>query len=131
VNILPDNQLLDKYLYQIVIFTGIRRNAGTKSKVNYKIPSFLQLLKYCFRFISLYRVIMVKHTFELCQIFIDRFYNVVRLIHLSSLYQGNIIPSLAVQFCNLIIDHWDFSLRCVFGTIIPVKDHRLRGFSNM
>jgi len=28
-----DNNARDKYLYQLVVFTGMRANAGTKSKV--------------------------------------------------------------------------------------------------
>jgi hypothetical protein len=34
---LPDNHNFDQYFYQILVFTGHRRNAGTKSNV--KIPS--------------------------------------------------------------------------------------------
>ena len=30
---LPDNQKPDQYLYQIIVFTGQRKNAGTKSNV--------------------------------------------------------------------------------------------------
>lgn len=30
---LPDNHLSDEYFYQILVFTGQRRNAGTNSKV--------------------------------------------------------------------------------------------------
>ncbi|CAF0788844.1 unnamed protein product [Adineta steineri] len=32
---LPDNQKSDEYFYQILVFTGQRRNAGTKSKVHF------------------------------------------------------------------------------------------------
>ena len=32
---LPDNHRSDHYLYQIVVFTGHRRDAGTKSKVHF------------------------------------------------------------------------------------------------
>lgn len=31
--LLPDNHPLDHYLYQILVFTGHRKDAGTKSKV--------------------------------------------------------------------------------------------------
>ena len=30
---LPDNHKFDRYFYQVLVFTGHRRNAGTKSKV--------------------------------------------------------------------------------------------------
>jgi polycystin 1L2 len=30
---LPDNHKSDEYFYQIIVFTGQRKNAGTKSKV--------------------------------------------------------------------------------------------------
>lgn len=33
---LGDNNQRDTYLYQVVVFTGMRANAGTKSKVNKK-----------------------------------------------------------------------------------------------
>lgn len=33
---LADNSRNDKYLYQLVVFTGMRANAGTKSKVRNK-----------------------------------------------------------------------------------------------
>ncbi|CAF1178747.1 unnamed protein product [Adineta steineri] len=32
---LPDNILNDKYYYQIIVFTGLRRDAGTESKVHF------------------------------------------------------------------------------------------------
>jgi magnesium-transporting ATPase (P-type) len=35
VTILSDNQSNDKYLYQMVVFTGIWKNAGTTAKVNH------------------------------------------------------------------------------------------------
>lgn len=31
---LRDNKKRDKYYYQIIVFTGMRNDAGTKSKVN-------------------------------------------------------------------------------------------------
>jgi polycystin 1L2 len=31
---LPDNHKCDQYFYQIILFTGQRKDAGTKSKVN-------------------------------------------------------------------------------------------------
>ena len=33
---LPDNHRTDEYFYQILVFTGQRRNAGTNSKVSYR-----------------------------------------------------------------------------------------------
>ena len=30
---LPDNDPEDKYLYEVIIYTGMRKNAGTDSKV--------------------------------------------------------------------------------------------------
>jgi hypothetical protein len=30
---LPDNYSADQYFYEILVFTGHRKNAGTKSKV--------------------------------------------------------------------------------------------------
>jgi hypothetical protein len=33
ITILPDNHRQDQYFYQIIIFTGHRRDAGTESKV--------------------------------------------------------------------------------------------------
>jgi polycystin 1L2 len=32
---LPDNVKTDPYLYQLIVFTGHRRDAGTKSKVHF------------------------------------------------------------------------------------------------
>ncbi|CAF4233329.1 unnamed protein product, partial [Rotaria magnacalcarata] len=32
---LPDNHKFDQYFYQILVFTGHRRNAGTKSRVHF------------------------------------------------------------------------------------------------
>ncbi len=32
---LPDNVKSDQYFYQILVFTGHRKNAGTKSKVHF------------------------------------------------------------------------------------------------
>ncbi|CAF4302927.1 unnamed protein product, partial [Adineta steineri] len=34
VTFLPDNDKKDRYFYQILIFTGHRKDAGTKSKVH-------------------------------------------------------------------------------------------------
>lgn len=34
---LPDNILHDKYYYQIIVFTGLRKDAGTNSKVHFVI----------------------------------------------------------------------------------------------
>jgi len=31
---LPDNDPRDRYLYEITVSTGLRKNAGTESKVN-------------------------------------------------------------------------------------------------
>ena len=35
VTLLPDNHKSDQYLYQILVFTGHRKDAGTKSKVHF------------------------------------------------------------------------------------------------
>jgi hypothetical protein len=32
---LPDNHQNDQYFYQIIVFTGQRKDAGTKSKVRF------------------------------------------------------------------------------------------------
>ena len=32
---LPDNHRLDRYYYQLIVFTGQRKDAGTKSKVHF------------------------------------------------------------------------------------------------
>jgi hypothetical protein len=42
---LPDNHKSDKYFYQITVFTGHRKNAGTKSKVRFK----KEFLSKCFK----------------------------------------------------------------------------------
>ena len=34
---LPDNHKSDQYYYEIIVFTGQRKDAGTKSKVKYHI----------------------------------------------------------------------------------------------
>jgi polycystin 1L2 len=34
---LPDNVKSDPYLYQLIVFTGQRRDAGTKSKVHFMV----------------------------------------------------------------------------------------------
>jgi hypothetical protein len=35
VTALPDNHTTDEYFYQIIVFTGHRKDAGTKSKVHF------------------------------------------------------------------------------------------------
>ena len=37
VTALPDNYKEDRYCYQIVVFTGHRKHAGTKSKVQFTV----------------------------------------------------------------------------------------------
>ena len=32
---MADNNPDDKYMYEVAVFTGVRRNAGTKSRVSY------------------------------------------------------------------------------------------------
>ena len=106
MNFLQDNRPIDKYFYQIVIFTGIRTNAGTKSKVNYKTLLFFQLSKGCFRSLSFYRVMMMKHKFTLWQILIARSCSVVRLTHLSPLCPSIDFSSYSfVPFCNIILEN--------------------------
>jgi hypothetical protein len=36
VTVLPDNHKSDGYFYEIIVFTGHRKSAGTKSKVRYQ-----------------------------------------------------------------------------------------------
>jgi len=45
---LPDNHQVDRYFYQIIVFTGQRKNAGTLSKVRFPIIVsclFIQLVR--------------------------------------------------------------------------------------
>jgi polycystin 1L2 len=37
VTSLPDNHKSDQYFYQIIVFTGQRKDSGTKSKVKYQV----------------------------------------------------------------------------------------------
>jgi hypothetical protein len=86
---LPDNLVSDKYYYQVIVFTGLRKNAGTTSKV----ILFVCGIRFCFvyyRFILLFLAMMKKQVYVLLKIHNEKFYNVVVLIHLFWLYQSNL-----------------------------------------
>jgi polycystin 1L2 len=88
VTALPDNHKCDQYFYQIIVFTGHRKDAGTKSKVKLPNENKIFYFSYLFRFISFYRVIMMIHKFEHLLIQNDKFYSVVELTHLLWLFQS-------------------------------------------
>ena len=78
---LPDNHQSDHYLYQIIVFTGHRKNSGTKSKVRFEEnKNFLS--NDLNRFILFFRAMMMIHKFEHLMIETERFYNVMELMHL-------------------------------------------------
>jgi hypothetical protein len=78
---LPDNYIMDQYFYQILVFTGHRRDAGTKSKVREIRKGFI-ILKLFNRFLLFLPVITMKHMFVHLLILIERFYSVEELMHL-------------------------------------------------
>jgi hypothetical protein len=78
---LPDNHKSDQYFYQIIVFTGQRKNAGTKSNVRFHKYKNL-IVNSSHRFILQYRVMMMKRMFVRSLILIDKFYNVVESMHL-------------------------------------------------
>jgi hypothetical protein len=63
---LADNDQRDTYLYQLVVFTGMRANAGTKSKVINKRKEIRDKKKkgLILRFILFFLGMMMKQIFE-------------------------------------------------------------------
>jgi hypothetical protein len=85
---LPDNHKVDKYFYQITVFTGNRKNAGTKSKVRLTVFCASLICHVFGRFILLLEATTMIRVFAPLVIFIERFCNVAELIHLSWLFQS-------------------------------------------
>ncbi len=84
---LPDNYTADQYFYQLLVFTGYRKDAGTNSKVRLekKDPSVFKSLN---RFILFLRVRKMKHRFGRSLILIEKFYNVVESMLLLWRFQS-------------------------------------------
>ena len=80
---LSDSDPSEHYYYQILVFTGQRKDAQTKSKVNSlsKIPNIISLL---IRFILFFTEMMIQQIFEhfLLVHQLAHIFNVVQLIHL-------------------------------------------------
>ncbi len=80
---LSDNHEVDQYFYQIIVFTGHRKDAATESKVRLIICWFFISHVFSNRSILLLEATTTRQVFALLLILIERFYNVVELMHLS------------------------------------------------
>lgn len=95
-----DNHQADQYFYQILVFTGLRNGAGTKSKVNLSLSSSDAYLFHSrFNFFS--PVMKMKPAFEPWLIHSDRSFSVEGSIRFSSLFPSLFSPSLRRSASNL------------------------------
>ena len=115
IGMLPDNHKTDRYFYQIIVFTGHRKDAGTQSKVSH--PGIesnpLDLIDgvLC-RCTSCWVVMMMKQVFGPLLILIERSFSVVASMLSSWLCQSRSPDTVSLSPLVLLssltgLDRWD------------------------
>jgi PLAT/LH2 domain len=115
---MPDNHPSDGYFYQILVFTGQRSNAGTKSTVNkHRIAHVYEWSLLFLRFISFFPAMKIKRKYEHCRIHIDEFFNVAASMHLSCPFPSKFVRRQATNRCQ----HWFVSIVRSLGLLNCIR----------